>query len=263
MEEPRRDLHPYNDHREITEETESAATGQGPQPSSIKMLRSAKLVADDREQLCIVRELTCSGATINMLGPIPLHDSLLLEIGNNHRFPVTIDSCRGNHCQLRFANPGDRQRFLAEASDELNRRPLRLRTNEEIAVILTGLRFPATLLDVSQFGAGIRCAKILHIGEVVQLETGMLPMTLAKIAWRRRDRYGLLFLQHFTSAQIAEAFASSRTRRGAPGDHPPDPVRFRAGPAGLFHRDFAARLAGRKRLSLWLARGQKAWQQWS
>lgn len=208
MEDPRSDLHSYHDRYEIAEETESAGTDQRTELAPIKMLRSAKLVADDREQLCIVRELTGSGAIINLLGPIPLHDSLSLEIGNNHRFPVTIDSCRGNRCQLRFANPGDRQHFLAEASDELHRRPLRLRTNEEVAVLLTGLRFPATLLDVSQFGAGIRCAKIIHIGEIVQLETGILPLTTAKVAWRRRDRYGLSFLQHYTSAQIAEAFAS-------------------------------------------------------
>ena len=182
-------------------------------PRRTVMIRPGKLIADGREFLCVVRDVTERGLKVRLFHPLPDHRDLAIEFDNGDRHALRLVWQSGEQAGCGFPEPIDCARLLAAQEGDFPRRQPRL--NVELAATLCtgGLRTPVTLRDISQRGASIDCNGGLMIDELVRIECDNLPTVHAKVRWRRPPRYGVVFEQTFRIDDLARVCAGLQQAR--------------------------------------------------
>jgi hypothetical protein len=181
------------------------AEGQGDQRKAkrfVLLIRSAKLVCDSGEFLCIVRDVSQSGAKLRLFHPIPSGEHCELELATGERFALEHRWNRDGQFGFRFHSPIDVPRFIAEAGP-YPRRPVRLRITAPGCVVVQGSAIEAQLCDLSRHGARIETAQPLAIGQKLKLRVAGLPTIEAAVCWRDAPAYGLVFPRGFTFEELA------------------------------------------------------------
>jgi hypothetical protein len=174
------------------------------------MLRTAKLVGENGEFLCVIRDVSASGVRLRLFYPLPHEPRLALELSNGtHYFVETVWEKNGE-AGFRFAAPIDVGAFMAEASP-YPKRPIRLRTSLPATVSSHGTAAPAVLHDISQRGAGIETGSLLALDQLIRLEAAGLPPTYAKVRWRNHPHYGLIFEQTFRLDELGRLAGGMQT----------------------------------------------------
>ncbi|MCA1661218.1 MAG: PilZ domain-containing protein [Novosphingobium sp.] len=74
-----------------------------------------------------------------------------------------------------------------------------------------GRPLAATFVDISQHGAGIECRDHLALNERVRLVCDCLPELTARVRWRQRPLYGVIFEQLFRYDELARLTAPHQT----------------------------------------------------
>ena len=176
-------------------------------PRFTLLIRVAKLIADDREFLCILRDASATGMKVRLFAPLPAHRNLAIELGNGERHGAELVWCAQDHAGLRFVGEVDVARLIDESHGEYPRRQVRLQVSLD-AMLKSGTEVVhATFQDMSQQGACVLCGKWLLINELVRLDTGVLAPIYAKVRWRDHPRYGLIFEQTFRLDELARISA--------------------------------------------------------
>lgn len=80
------------------------------------------------------------------------------------------------------------------ALTQRRRRP-RIEVSKPCTILVSGSKYPATLLDVSRSGAGIACQRRLAENQPLMLILDDAHRIEAKVAWKREERYGIAFAQ--------------------------------------------------------------------
>jgi hypothetical protein len=176
-------------------------------PRFTLMLRCAKLIADGREYLCVLRDASATGVKVKLFHTLPAASRLELEMPDGPRYPLELVWEREGHAGFRFPGEIDVRSLIDERRAARPRRQLRLQVGEQARLMAHGGRAEALVINLSQQGACIETDEFLSLREMVRIEAGFLPAIHAHVCWRRAPRYGLVFEQGFQLDELARCLA--------------------------------------------------------
>ncbi len=171
------------------------------------LIRTAKIIADGREFLCIIRDLSATGLKVRLFSPLPQSRGLSIQQVNGDRYPVELVWQADDYAGLRFHEEIDVERMLDEGGAILPRRQVRLRIALDAVLHSGGEAVRVAFRDISQQGACVESEKWLLMNELVRLETGVTLPLYAKVRWRSHPRYGLIFEHTFKLDELARISA--------------------------------------------------------
>lgn len=192
------EFHQPEDWEPLTDEAEARGA-----PRFTLLLRTAKLIADGREFLCILRDASATGIKVRVFHPLPEHHRLELELGNGDRHPIELVWDSDDHAGFRFIEEIEVRKLIDDSHGAFPKRQLRLRITLAAMIHSGGAAAPIVLRDISQQGACIECDKWLLVNELVRIDTEVLPPIYAKVRWRSQPRYGLVFEHPFRLDELA------------------------------------------------------------
>lgn len=185
-------------------------------PRFTLLVRSAKLIIDGREYLCVLRDASATGCKVRLFHPLPPHSSLALETSSGERFPMETMWEREDHAGFRFFEAIDVQRLLDDKCGLYSKRQIRLKTDAEVIVFANGQQIRAMMRDISQQGACIECPERLMLRQSVRIETVGFPQLFAKVVWRQQPRHGLVFDRGFQMEELAQNMAKMHEMHASP-----------------------------------------------
>ena len=181
-------------------------------PRFTLLIRTAKLVGASGEYLCIVRDVSPQGLKVRTFYPLPRDEEFAIELASGERHPVGKVWEEGELTGFRFAVPVALERLLAEAPEGMRKRSVRLRLAMPATLVAGGRPANATFVDISQHGACVECEQYLAKDERVRIDCDWLPELTARVRWRKRPLYGLIFEQTFRFDELAKLTAPLQAR---------------------------------------------------
>ena len=184
-------------HRSDTGSAEERAA-----PRFTLLIRAAKLVAPQGQFVCVIRDVSSTGVSLRGFLPLPEGDGLMLELQTGERHAIERIWERGVESGYRFLEIVEVSELLSETG-EYPKRQLRLDVEVPIYIRSSGQAIEARLTNLSQQGARIECPYLLAIEQPLRLMSSDLPEISAKVRWRERSCYGLVFDTTFNLREIA------------------------------------------------------------
>lgn len=172
-------------------------------PRFTLLLRMAKLICGRGEFLCIVRDVSETGASVKLFHPLPAAGDMLLELPNGDRHPVETVWQDEGKAGFRFRRPADLSRLIENPS-EFPKRPVRVSLTVPAELCFAGRVLAAEIRNISQQGALIACGEKLPIFQRLMLRAPEMPEIRAKVRWRRDDECGLVFEDTFQFGELAQ-----------------------------------------------------------
>ncbi|OCC22902.1 hypothetical protein MB02_14120 [Croceicoccus estronivorus] len=167
------------------------------------VLRTAKLIADRAEFLCLVRDVSATGVKLQLFHALPPAKSLFLEMDDGEKYQIEHIWTNGDFAGFRFPLKINLHRMIANPERKFPRRQLRLRVPLQGFMRFNSSEAPIEFENISQQGARIKCDRLLAIEQRVTLDVEKFPPIVAKIRWRERPFYGLVFEQTFRYEELA------------------------------------------------------------
>lgn len=171
------------------------------------LLRTAKVICEAGEYLCLIRELSEIGLSLKFLHEAPRETRILLQLTNGLTYPIERVWAGREQAGYRFGNGIDLAEFLNEDAPH-GCRPVRL-TLSAPAVITDGQRrAKVTLKDLSREGARFESDAIHPCGTILSFEALGLPQRLGEVRWQDGRLFGMQFQHPLTLQQLADASLS-------------------------------------------------------
>jgi len=167
------------------------------------LVRAAKLIADGREYLCVLRDASSTGVKVRMFHPVPAARELALEAASGERYPMKLMWAAQDHAGFRFDHEIDVQRLIEDRTGNLPKRQIRLNVDHPMILFSGSVAHPATLRNISQGGACIESSHRLMLRQLVRLEVEGFPSMFAKVCWRRHPYHGMVFERGFNMEELA------------------------------------------------------------
>ena len=200
-------------------------------PRVTLLLRIAKLVIDEREYPCVLRDVSPGGIRARLFVPLPDQGECILELGNGARFAIQPVWQRDGEAGFRFREgPIDLAQLIEEPSP-FPRRHLRLRIDAPLTVrsLAEDTALAGRLTDLSQHGAAAELGPGLALRQLVRLELPHCPPIDARLRWRRGRAHGLVFDRCFRLDELAE-LARRLQESSAAADRAPVPTGLKSRP---------------------------------
>lgn len=172
-------------------------------PRSSLMLRTAKVVCQSGEYLCLVRDVSTSGAGLRFFHAVPPEPRIFLELANGQIHPIERAWARENEAGYRFASAIDVDEFIAERGDRPSR-TIRLRLERAVLVTVDGQDFHAALRDISRTGARIETEHCWPLQAFVRLDVLGLPIRYGHVRWREGTAHGIVFQNVMPLGDLAQ-----------------------------------------------------------
>ena len=172
-------------------------------PRFTLLIQTAKLISQQGDFLCIVRDASQEGVRVRHFGYLPKDKFIEFELANGSGFPVELVWQDEEYAGLKFPREVDLAEIVKTASTSLPKRQLRLRTELEGTLSFADLRLPVTIRNLSQQGACIATDEKLAIQQLVKIETEDLEPVFAKVRWRKGNVCGLVFLETLSLGKLA------------------------------------------------------------
>ncbi|WP_284124042.1 PilZ domain-containing protein [Parerythrobacter aestuarii] len=166
------------------------------------MLRSAKLVCQSGEYVCIVRDVSAEGVGLRFMHAVPTEPRVILELSNGATYPIERVWKGKQQAGYRFARAIELQDFIHEPSP-FESRPIRLRIRAQGVVEAHRVAHRIRLLDLSRGGALIECGERFGQGAYLTLELPGMDVRPADVCWRKGGQHGLMFHDPLTTQQLA------------------------------------------------------------
>ncbi len=176
-------------------------------PRYALLIRTAKIIADGREFLCIIRDASATGLKIRLFTDLPSARELAVEMMTGDRYPVELVWQADDFAGLRFPQEIDIERLLDESRGAYPKRKIRLQIVLGGVLHSGGEAVPVVFRNLSQQGACLESEKWLLMNELVRIETGVTPPLYAKVRWRSHPRYGMIFEHTFGLEELARISA--------------------------------------------------------
>lgn len=200
--------------------TEMAATDARGAARSSLMFRTAKILCQSGEYVCVVRDVSATGARLRLFHAPPPDEHLFLELANGDRYAMERVWVRDDQAGFRFSCVIDVDRFIAEPS-LYPRRPIRLNLQQPADVVVDGIAVPAMLLDLSQQGARVETGRKLALEQKLWLAVEGLAERFGCVRWRSGYTHGLVLQQGLALDELAHcALALQPFGAGAPAPSP-------------------------------------------
>jgi hypothetical protein len=187
-------------------------------PRVALLLRSAKLICDEGEYICVLRDVSATGAKLKLFHAVPPIAKLRLELANGAKLPCIRVWERDGHMGVQFNEPIDVAVLISEAG-AYRKRAIRLNLQLP-AQVIADEAVAAMVRDLSQQGAQIECGLRLAIDQKVQLRIQGLPNLTCKIRWRRDGKLGLVFEQTFKLDEFAVLAAQLQSQQAETSNSP-------------------------------------------
>jgi hypothetical protein len=171
-------------------------------PRFALLIRSAKLICDSGEYLCIVRDVSASGVRLRLFHALPAQEQMTLELSTGERFTIDRVWEREDHAGFRFVDEIDVHRFINE-SGPYKKRALRLSIRFPAVVTVNGESIDVTICNLSREGARIESAHRFARGQKLTVQARGIPAIMGIVRWRREPDYGVVFQQLFTFEELA------------------------------------------------------------
>jgi hypothetical protein len=196
-------------------------------PRFTLLVRAVKLVSAQGEFVCVLRDVSETGASIRLFHELPHEQRLELHMPGGGVHPVErvwqreLESTAGEQGQLReaglrFVEKVEVAQLIHEAS-EFPRRGLRLGVCFAVRLASLTQRGQGMVVNLSQQGARIECDGLFAIDQNLRIEADEtlreFPEVRAKVRWRRGSEYGVVFDDTLNLARFARLAA----RLQAPG----------------------------------------------
>ncbi|HMO68870.1 MAG TPA: PilZ domain-containing protein [Novosphingobium sp.] len=179
------------------------------------LIRAAKLVSEQGEFLCVVRDVSETGVRLKLFHPLPAQARLALELGNGEIYFIEKVWEDGDHAGFRFSAPIDVAAFIAEPETR-PRKEVRLSLRARARLDAGPLIEMVTLTSLSQHGAGFEAQSHLAVGELIKLTCPGMPALIGTVAWRSSPGYGVVFQSYVGMAELARMAAALQTGESAP-----------------------------------------------
>ena len=166
------------------------------------LIRTAKLVCESGEFLCIIRDVSETGVRLRLFHALPDERFVFLQLANGEVYPVELMWTKEGQAGFRFTQPIDVEHFIAEPS-AWPRRPIRLNIAAPGLAFVGSTAISVNLKDLSQAGARIEAFGHMMIGQPLRLLIEGLPERWGRIAWRRGFDHGLAFEAKFKLDDLA------------------------------------------------------------
>lgn len=166
------------------------------------VMRTAKLIAESGEYICVVRDISATGTKLRLFHDVPPDTYLYLELANGQQYAMERVWVDGDHAGFRFSSPIVVAEFVEETSPH-PRRPLRLCFNRTALLTGDGKDWRAVMVNLSQQGACFEAGGEIPVGQLVRVEVPGLPLRFGHICWRRKFAHGVVFQQSFRLDELA------------------------------------------------------------
>ncbi|HMO68467.1 MAG TPA: PilZ domain-containing protein [Novosphingobium sp.] len=168
------------------------------------LIRAAKLIDGEQDYLCVIRDVSTKGVKLRLYNNIPTERPFTLELANGERFAVEQVWARDGFAGFRFPDPVELERLIEVERGPYPSRKLRLRTRITGQLFAGGDGHGVQVANISQQGAAVICDAFLALDQLVRLDCPGLPSLYAKVRWRRRPDYGLVFEQTLAFEQLVK-----------------------------------------------------------
>ena len=166
------------------------------------LIRSAKLICESGEYLCIVRDVSETGVRLRLFHPMPPEKHVSLELATGDTFMAEKVWEDDDQAGFRFLDPIELQHFISETGP-YPKRPVRLRLEFPAIITTDGGSSVAMVRNISRQGARIDTTRLLALGQTVKVDADGLPELYATVCWRSTPSYGLVLQQVFTFEELA------------------------------------------------------------
>lgn len=166
------------------------------------LLRTAKLVCEAGEFVCIIHDVSATGVRLRTFHPIPDHGEVALVQGNGAVHFLDRVWHKGDYAGFRFAVPVEVAEFVSEPSP-WPRRQLRINLERPALIMAQGGVHTAGIVNLSQQGACVATDRYLALGQRLRLEAQGMPSRMGCVQWRRLPHYGLVFDQSMALPDFA------------------------------------------------------------
>lgn len=187
-------------------------------PRSSLMLRTAKVVCQSGEYLCLVRDVSASGTGLRFFHAVPPEPRIFLELANGQIHPIERVWAREAEAGYRFASPVDVAEFIAERSDHPHR-TIRLRLDRPALVTVAGRDCLATLHDISRTGARIEAEQSWPLQAFVRLELAGFPIRYGHVRRREGTAHGIVFQNVLPLGDLAQHLLALQPFAEQPGSN--------------------------------------------
>ncbi len=171
-------------------------------PRFTLLIRAAKLIAPHGEFICVIRDVSETGVSLRGFHVLPVGNPQWLELQTGERFAIEPVWSRGHEAGFRFVEAVDIERLVVEAG-RFPKRRLRLNMALNVELVSLAGRMRAEIVNLSQQGARIECDALLAIDQPLRLCSGLLPEVRARVRWRDKREYGLVFDDTFSLSELA------------------------------------------------------------
>lgn len=175
-------------------------------PRQTLMLRTAKVICQSGEYVCLVRDVSRGGVGLRFFHAVPEEPRIFLELANGALYPIERTWQRSEtetgEAGYRFAAPVALGAFLDETSQHPHR-PVRLRLKLPVLLTVNGVDCRAMLADISRCGARLVADRRLPEGAFVRCDADGLPLRFGHVAWRKQLEHGITFQQAFGLEELA------------------------------------------------------------
>ena len=173
-------------------------------PRSRLVLRTGRITTANEISLCLVVNISNSGAMIRTYLPIDVGDEVKVELADHISLSGEVIWRDGDKAGLRFFEKVDCMFLLFELSRQSklpNNRSLRIECDSRVLISSEGSMASAHLRNVSLRGGRIETAKVLRVGQLLEICKGGVSIPAA-VRWVRDSLVGIQFLHAITVEKL-------------------------------------------------------------
>lgn len=165
-------------------------------PRALSILRVGRVVCEDADQLCVVRNISPGGVMFECLQPPAIGQRLLIELRSDKRMTGEVRWVREGKAGIQFDREINVEQMLREDRSPLLRhrpRAPRFVRRGSMRLILDGESIPAEIVDISISGVSCRPEMPVRTGNPVVAALDGVGATNAEVRWVRGDLTGVRF----------------------------------------------------------------------
>lgn len=171
-------------------------------PRFTLLIRTAKLIVEDCQFLCLLRDVSATGASIRMFHPPVIGARYEIEFEFGERVPADLVWQENQMAGFAFHTPIVVENLILGECD-FPRRDLRFAVDLPVQLHSRNGVWEAELLNLSRQGGRIECRTPLALDQPVRIVGEAIPELEARVRWRNGTTYGLVFDTTFSLSELA------------------------------------------------------------
>jgi hypothetical protein len=163
---------------------------------ALSILRVGRVVWDDLDQLCVVRNISPGGIMLECLHAPAVNQTVLVELRSDKRMTGQVRWASEGKVGIQFDREINVEQMLREDRSPLLRvrpRAPRFVRRGEMRLIVDGETVPARVTDISIVGVSCRPELPVKAGEPIVAALDGVGATNAEVRWVRGDLTGVRF----------------------------------------------------------------------